>query len=69
MLRENQQKREAFIESHLRSSVRDVTHYHAVFNRERSGLEEIAASIMSFVERSWGDKTYFKAAAIATTAT
>ena len=65
MLREYQQKREAFIESHLRASVRDLAHYHAVYNRDRSGLEEIAASIVSFVERSWGDRSYFKATILA----
>jgi len=69
MLREYQQKREAFIESHLRVSVRDLTHYHAMYNRDRSGLEEIAASIVSFVERSWKDRTYFKAATSAAVAT
>lgn len=69
LLRECQQNREAFIESYLHASVRDLTHYHAVYNRERSGLEEIAASIVSFVVRSWPDKSCFKAAAIATIAT
>jgi hypothetical protein len=64
-LRESHQKRDAFIESQLRASVLDLTHYHAVFNRDRSGLEEIAAGIVSFVERSWGDKTYFKAGILA----
>jgi hypothetical protein len=59
-MREDQQKREAFIESHLRASFRDLTHYHAVFNRDRCGLDEIAASIVSYVERSWADSTCFK---------
>ncbi|MCX6538643.1 MAG: cytidylate kinase-like family protein [Acidobacteria bacterium] len=69
MLREYHQKRDAFIESYLRASVRDLTHYHAVYNRDRSGLEEIAAGIVSFVERSWGDKTCFKAGTLAAVAT
>jgi hypothetical protein len=68
MLREYQQKRESFIENHLRASVRDLTHYHAVYNRDYSGLEEIAVSIVSFVERSWGDRTSFKATALAAVA-
>jgi hypothetical protein len=66
MLREYHQKRDAFIESQLRASVSDLAHYHAVFNRDRSGLDEIAAGIVSFVERSWGDRTCFKAGTVAT---
>jgi hypothetical protein len=69
VLREHQQKRDAFIESHLRTSLRDVAHCHAVFNRDRSGLDEIAASIVSFVDRSWGDRTCFKADTLASVAT
>jgi len=69
MLREYHQKRDLFIESHLRASLRDLAHYHAVYNRDRSGLEEIAAGIVSFVERSWGDKTYFKAGTLAAVTT
>ena len=65
MLREYENKREALLESHLRASVRDLTHFHAVYNRDRSGLDEIAASIVSFVESSWGDKTCFKAGTVA----
>ena len=57
VLREYRQKGDAFIESQLRASIRDVAHYHAVFNRDRSGLEEIATGIVSFVKRSWGDRT------------
>ena len=68
MLREYHQKREAFIESQLRASVVDLAHYHAVYNRDLSGLEEIATGIVSFVERSWGDSTYFKAATLAAVA-
>src|SRR3972149_3126400 len=45
VLREYRQKGDAFIESQLRASIRDVAHYHAVFNRDRSGLEEIATGI------------------------
>lgn len=56
-LREYQQTGEAFIEGQLRASVRDVAHYHAVYNRDRSGLDEIATGIVSFVMSSWGDRT------------
>jgi hypothetical protein len=69
MLREYHQKRDAFIETNLRTSLRDVAHYHAVFNRDRSGLDEIAAAIVSFVESGWEDKTYFKTGALAAVAT
>jgi hypothetical protein len=64
LLRECHHEREAFIESHLRASAGNMAHYHAVYNRDRSGLEEIAASIVSFVERSWEDRTYFRAGAL-----
>ena len=69
MLREYENKREALLESHLRASVRDLTHYHAIYNRDRSGLEEIASGITSFVARGWEDKTYFKAGTLAAVAT
>jgi len=69
LLREYQQKREAFIESHLRVSVRDLTHYHAVYNWDRSGLDEIAASIVSFGERGCKARTYFRAATLTAVAT
>jgi len=68
-VREYQQKREAFIENCLRASMRDLSHYHAVYNRERGGLDEIAAGIVSFVERHWQDKTCFKAGRFAAVTT
>ncbi len=63
MLREYDRLRERFIEEVLHASVRDLGHYHAVFNRERSGIEEIARSILTFLETHWEDRAYFKAAA------
>ncbi len=60
MLREYDRLREAFIEDRLHASVRDLAHYHAVFNRDLTGLEEIAHTIVTFVARSWQDKSYFK---------
>jgi hypothetical protein len=60
MLREYDRMREAFIDGCLHASVRDLAHYHAVFNRDRSGIEEIAVSIVSLVARSWEDRSYFK---------
>ena len=60
MMRQYDQKREAFIERHLRASIGDLTHYHAVYNRDRSGLEEIASGIAPFVERGWEHGTCFK---------
>jgi hypothetical protein len=45
--------RDAFIESDFRSTLDDVTHDHAVFDRDRCGLDEIAASIVPFAERRW----------------
>jgi hypothetical protein len=53
MLRRGGEKREAFIDAHLHASVHDLAQYHAVYNRDRSGLDEIAAGIASFVARSW----------------
>jgi hypothetical protein len=53
-LREYEQTGDAFIEGQLRASVRDPAHYHATYNRDRSGLDEIATGIVSFVQRSWG---------------
>ncbi len=60
MLREYDRMREAFIEDCLHARVGDLAHYHVVFNRDRSGLDEIAKSIVSFVAAHWEDKTYFK---------
>jgi len=68
-LRECDLKREALIERHLRASVRDLAHYHAVYNRDRSGLEEIASGIVSFVERGWEDQGYFKTGLLAAAST
>lgn len=67
-LREFGQKREAFIENHLRTSIRDLAHYHAVYNRDRSGLEEIATGIASFVRRSWGEQARARDEALAAVA-
>ncbi len=64
-LREYHQNRDTFLESRLRTSVSDLVHYHAVYNRERTGLEAIAAAIVALVESSWEDKTCFKAGRIA----
>jgi hypothetical protein len=61
MLQEYDTTREGFIEHCLRASVTDIAHYHAIFNRERSGIDEIARSIVSLVAHSWVDKTYFRA--------
>jgi len=60
MLRDYDKMREAFIEDRLHASVRDLAHYHMVFNRDRSGIEEIARSILTFVAASWEDRSYFK---------
>ena len=43
----------------------DLGPYHAVFNRERSGIEEVARSIVTFVANSWEDKSYFKGGVVA----
>lgn len=50
-MRQCQETRDAFIENYLRTTLDDATHYHAVFNRDRCGLDDIAASILPFVER------------------
>ena len=62
MLHEYDTMREGFVEKCLHASIRDLRYYHAVFNRERSGTDEIARSIFTFVVRTWADKAYFKAA-------
>ncbi len=60
MLREYDRMREGFIEGVLHASVRDLAHYHAVFNRERCGIDEIARSIVTFLAAHWEDKAHFK---------
>lgn len=62
MVREHDRIRETFIDHCLHASVRDVRHYHAVFNRDLSGIDEIARSIFAFVVARWEDKAYFKSA-------
>jgi hypothetical protein len=65
MLREYDRMREGFVEGRLRVNVRDLAHYHAVFNRDRSGIDEIARSIFTFVANSWEDRSYFGSAVAA----
>ena len=65
MLREYDTKREGFIEDCLHASVRDIGHYHAIFNRDRSDIDQIAHSIVAFVASSWEDKSHFRAGVFA----
>jgi hypothetical protein len=64
MVRDYDRMREGFIEDCLKVSGRDLVHYHAVFNRDRSGVDEIARSILAFIATSWSEKSYFRAGTV-----
>lgn len=45
--------RDQFIKERLGADVADRSHYDAVFNNERHGVEAIASAIQAFVEAAW----------------
>ena len=49
MVGEEQERRDRFIENHLSCNINDPLHYHALFNNERSSLEQIADGIYSLM--------------------
>ena len=49
MVKEEQIRRDKFIEKHLSCNINDPLHYHAIFNNERNSLPQIADSIYALM--------------------
>jgi cytidylate kinase len=55
MVKEEEKRRDKFIEKHLSCNINDPLYYHAIFNNERNSITHISESIYSLMESFLGN--------------